>query len=86
MIEFENVDVTYPGGFKALHNVSLTIGDDELQHPGPGLPAGGAVEVRPVHQLQNLKGAVTVGNGVNSGQLIGPNKLLHDWDHSESAE
>jgi phosphonate transport system ATP-binding protein len=30
MIEFENVDVTYPGGFKALHNVSLTIEDGEL--------------------------------------------------------
>ncbi len=30
MIEFENVDVTYPGGFKALHNVSLTIQPGEL--------------------------------------------------------
>ena len=30
MIEFENVDVTYPGGFKALHNVSLTIESGEL--------------------------------------------------------
>lgn len=30
MIEFKNVDVTYPGGLKALKNVSLTIGDGEL--------------------------------------------------------
>jgi phosphonate transport system ATP-binding protein len=30
MIEFENVDVTYPGGLKALDNVSLTIEDGEL--------------------------------------------------------
>jgi len=30
MIEFENVDVTYPGGLKALKNVSLTIGTGEL--------------------------------------------------------
>lgn len=30
MIEFENVDVTYRGGLKALKNVSLTIGDGEL--------------------------------------------------------
>lgn len=30
MIEFENVDVTYPGGLKALKNVSLTIHDGEL--------------------------------------------------------
>ncbi len=30
MIEFENVDVTYPGGFKALHGVSLTIQPGEL--------------------------------------------------------
>jgi len=30
MIEFENVDVTYPGGFKALSNVSLTIEKGEL--------------------------------------------------------
>ncbi len=30
MIEFENVDVTYPGGLKALKNVSLTIGSGEL--------------------------------------------------------
>jgi phosphonate transport system ATP-binding protein len=30
MIEFENVDVTYPGGLKALNNVSLTIADGEL--------------------------------------------------------
>jgi len=30
MIEFENVDVTYPGGFKALSGVSLTIAEGEL--------------------------------------------------------
>ncbi len=30
MIEFENVDVTYPGGLKALNNVSLTIERGEL--------------------------------------------------------
>ena len=30
MIEFENVDVTYPGGFKALSDVSLTIEKGEL--------------------------------------------------------
>ena len=30
MIEFENVDVTYPGGLKALNNVSLTIETGEL--------------------------------------------------------
>ncbi|MEX2654629.1 MAG: phosphonate ABC transporter ATP-binding protein [Acidimicrobiia bacterium] len=30
MIEFENVDVTYPGGLKALKNVTLTIGTGEL--------------------------------------------------------
>jgi phosphonate transport system ATP-binding protein len=30
MIEFENVDVTYRGGLRALKNVSLTIGPGEL--------------------------------------------------------
>lgn len=30
MIEFQNVDVTYPGGLKALKNVSLTIETGEL--------------------------------------------------------
>ena len=30
MIEFENVDVTYPGGLKALKNVTLTIERGEL--------------------------------------------------------
>jgi phosphonate transport system ATP-binding protein len=30
MIEFKNVDVTYPGGLKALNNVSLTIETGEL--------------------------------------------------------
>jgi phosphonate transport system ATP-binding protein len=30
MIEFKNVDVTYPGGLKALDNVSLTIETGEL--------------------------------------------------------
>jgi len=30
MIEFENVDVTYPGGFQALSGVSLTIAEGEL--------------------------------------------------------
>jgi phosphonate transport system ATP-binding protein len=30
MIEFENADVTYPGGFKALSNVSLKIEQGEL--------------------------------------------------------
>lgn len=30
LIEFNNVDVTYPGGLKALKDVTLTIGDGEL--------------------------------------------------------
>lgn len=30
MIEFNNVDVTYPGGLKALNDVTVTIGDGEL--------------------------------------------------------
>ena len=30
MIEFKNVDVTYPGGFKALKDVTVTIPDGEL--------------------------------------------------------
>ncbi len=30
MIEFNNVDVTYPGGLKALKDVSVTIDDGEL--------------------------------------------------------
>lgn len=30
MIEFRNVDVTYPNGFKALHDFSVTIGKGEL--------------------------------------------------------
>ena len=30
MIVFENVDITYPGGLKALKDVSLTIEDGEL--------------------------------------------------------
>ena len=30
MIEFKNVDVTYPGGLKALNNISLTIQTGEL--------------------------------------------------------
>ncbi len=30
MIEFKNTDVTYPGGLKALKDVSLTIDDGEL--------------------------------------------------------
>ena len=30
MIEFNNVDVTYPGGFKALKDVTVTINDGEL--------------------------------------------------------
>ncbi len=30
MIEFKNVDVTYPGGLKALKDITLTIGDGEL--------------------------------------------------------
>ncbi len=30
MIEFTNVDVTYPGGLKALKDVSVTINDGEL--------------------------------------------------------
>lgn len=30
MIEFHNVDVTYPGGLKALKDVTLTIGSGEL--------------------------------------------------------
>lgn len=30
MIEFRNVDVTYPNGFQALSDLSVTIGDGEL--------------------------------------------------------
>ena len=30
MIEFKNISVTYPGGVKALNNVSLNITEDSF--------------------------------------------------------
>ena len=51
MIEFENIDVTYPGGLKALNNVSLTIPDGELlvivglSGAGKSTPASGRQRV-----------------------------------------
>ena len=65
MIEFENVDVTYPGGFKALHDISLTIGDGELVVIVGLSGAGKSTMLRAVNGFVPITAGSVVVDGVH---------------------
>jgi phosphonate transport system ATP-binding protein len=64
MIEFKNVDVTYPGGLKALKDVSLTIDDGELVVVVGLSGAGKSTMLRAINGFVPITAGSVIVNGV----------------------
>jgi phosphonate transport system ATP-binding protein len=65
MIEFKNVDVTYPGGLKALDNVSLTIEDGELVVVVGLSGAGKSTMLRAINGFVPITAGSVIVNGTH---------------------
>jgi len=65
MIEFKNVDVTYPGGLKALKDVSLTIADGELVVVVGLSGAGKSTMLRAINGFVPITAGSVIVNGVH---------------------
>ena len=76
MIEFANVDVTYPGGLKALKNVSLTIPDGQLLVIVGLSGAGKSTLLRAINGFVPITAGSVVVNGV---EVRGANKRDLRW-------
>jgi phosphonate transport system ATP-binding protein len=63
MIEFQNVEVTYPGGLKALKGVSLTIDDGELVVVVGLSGAGKSTLLRAINGFVPITGGSVLVNG-----------------------
>ena len=65
MIEFKNVDVTYPGGLKALKDVSITIEDGELVVIVGLSGAGKSTMLRAINGFVPITAGSVIVNGVH---------------------
>lgn len=74
MIEFENVDVTYPGGLKALKSVSLTIAPGELVVVVGLSGAGKSTMLRAINGFVPITAGSVRVNGV-AVERAGPREL-----------
>ena len=82
MIKFENVSVTYPGGVKALDNVSLEINEGDFLIIVGMSGAGKSTLLRTVNNLvKPTEGEVFVDsrNVTKANKRIKKNKIRH-WD------
>lgn len=71
MIEFKNVDKVYPGGFKALKDINLTINDGEFVAIIGRSGAGKSTLIRTINKMHDINGGTLTVNGVDVKSLKG---------------
>ncbi len=71
MIEFTNVDKVYPGGYKALSNINLTIEDGEFVAIIGRSGAGKSTFIRTINKMHDISQGQLKVNGVDVSQLKG---------------
>lgn len=71
MIEFKNVDKIYPGGFKALKNINLTIKDGEFVAIIGRSGAGKSTLIRTINKMHDINSGTLTVDGVDVKSLKG---------------
>lgn len=71
MIEFKNVDKIYPGGFKALTDINLTIDDGEFIAIIGRSGAGKSTLIRTINKMHDINSGTLTVDGVNVPDLKG---------------
>lgn len=71
MIKFENVDKVYPGGFKALSNINLTIEDGEFVAIIGRSGAGKSTLIRTINKMHDINSGELTVDGVSVQNLKG---------------
>lgn len=71
MIEFKNVDKVYPGGFKALNDINLTINDGEFVAIIGRSGAGKSTLIRTINKMHDINSGTLLVDGVNVSDLKG---------------
>ncbi|MDO5716285.1 MAG: phosphonate ABC transporter ATP-binding protein [Tissierellia bacterium] len=71
MIEFKHVDKVYPGGFKALKDVTLNIEQGEFVAIIGRSGAGKSTLIRTINKMHDINGGELKVNGIDVSQLKG---------------
>ena len=71
MIEFKNVDKVYPGGFKALKDINLTIEDGEFVAIIGRSGAGKSTLIRTINKMHDINTGTLTVDGVDVKSLKG---------------
>lgn len=71
MIKFKNVDKIYPGGFKALDNINLTIDDGEFVAIIGRSGAGKSTLIRTINKMHDIQSGELTVDGLNVSTLKG---------------
>ena len=71
MIEFKNVDKVYPGGFKALKDINLTIKDGEFVAIIGRSGAGKSTLIRTINKMHDINAGTLTVDGVDVKSLKG---------------
>ena len=71
MIEFKNVDKVYPGGFKALKDINLTIEDGEFVAIIGRSGAGKSTLIRTINKMHDISNGSLLVDGKDISKLKG---------------